>query len=169
MHKAFKRLGIFAAAFTASITLASPAHAGYDPYDDGTHTDDDTLFDSWGCYDPYKSEFPFTIYYNSNLKGAYRNLKYGVYDFNALHPGGSDPSYHALKFCYVGASSPWPGSGQPIKNNAASARNDHYKYVAHVYYNSGYRGAQDILNPYESRAQFVNVYNENASFRYWVP
>jgi hypothetical protein len=168
MRKVFKRLGTFTAALVATMTLAAPAHAGYDPFDNGTNTDDDTLFSEWGCYDQWSSAFPFTIFYNSNLGGSYRNLKYGVYDFDALRQGGSDPGAHPLKFCYIGASSPWPGSGQRIKNNAASARNDHYKYIARVYYNSGYRGAQDVLNPYESRARFVNVYNDNASFRYWV-
>ncbi|WP_431954880.1 hypothetical protein [Actinacidiphila sp. bgisy167] len=169
MRTSLRRLGVLTTTLVAAVALASPAHAGYDPYDDGTNNDDETLMNTAACADQYSSEFPFHIFYNSNLGGSYRNLKYGVYDFDALRLGGSTSTAQPLKFCMLGVSSPWPGSGQKIKNNAASARNDHYKYVARVYYFSGYNGPEDVLNPYESRARFTSVYNENASFRYWVP
>lgn len=130
--------------------------------------DFDNMFDPLVCVDHNRSgKFAFHIFYNSNLGGSYRNIGYAVYDFGAVTAGGSDSSYQPLRFCRFGASSPWPGSGQGIKNNAASARNDHDTYLARVYYSSGHRGVYDQLNPYETRAQFRNVYNENASFK-WV-
>lgn len=35
-----------------------------------------------------------------------------------------------------------------------------------MYYNSGYKGAQDVMAPYQHIDQFGNVYNENASFQW---
>ncbi|WP_240435025.1 hypothetical protein [Streptomyces sp. YIM 130001] len=100
------------------------------------------------------------------MGGSYRNIGYSVYDFNAVRPGGSNPGTYSLKFCVFGASNPWPGSAQKIKNNAASGDNDHYKYTARVYYNSGYKGAQNSMAPYQHIARFTKVYNDNASFRW---
>ncbi|MFI1176846.1 hypothetical protein [Streptomyces melanogenes] len=118
------------------------------------------------CGDPSGSSFKFHIYYNSGPAGSYRNIGYSVYDFDALRPG--DGHTHPLKFCMLGVSSPWPGSGQNIKNNAASGENTHYKYMARVYYYSGYKGNQDAIGPYQIVGQFRNVYNENASFQWTV-
>ncbi|MFC8349560.1 hypothetical protein [Streptomyces sp. NPDC057280] len=156
LAKSITAIGISLATF---LTVATgPAQAN----------DFDNMFDPRACEDQYHSgKFAFHIFYNSNLGGSYRNLGYAVYDFGAVTAGGSDSSYQPLKFCLFGASNPWPGSLQSIKNNAASARNDHETYLARVYYNHGYKGVYDQLNPLESRAKFRNVYNENASFK-WV-
>ncbi|MFF4911330.1 hypothetical protein ACFY2T_41430 [Streptomyces sp. NPDC001260] len=158
-----KRLGNRAGAVigTAAIALLAgtvPAHA---------NDDERNLMDPLACADQYRSgEFAFHIFYNTNLKGSYRNIGFSVYDLDHLRVGGDDPSTNPLRFCAFGASNPWPGSSQHIKNNAASARNDHERYSARVYFNSGYRGVYDRLAPEESRARFVNVYNNDASFRW---
>jgi hypothetical protein len=132
--------------------------------------DFENIFNPLACEDHRRSgEFAFHIFYNSNVGGAYRNIGYAVWDFDAVKAGGSDPSSQPLRFCTIGASNPWPGSGQRIKNNAASARNDHDRYLARVFYHSGYRGVYDQLNPYETRPRFRNVYNENASFKWASP
>lgn len=118
------------------------------------------------CGDPSSSPFNFHIYYNSAEAGAYRNIGYSVYDFDALRPG--DGHAYPLTFCRLGVSAPWPGSGQHIKNNAASADNTHYKYMAWVYFNSGYKGdaGKDSIGPYQHVDQFRYVYNQNASFQW---
>jgi hypothetical protein len=139
---------------------ASPARA------DDNYYDDDNLFSIEACESPDSSSFNFHIYYNSGLNGAWRNIGYHVYNFDVLRPGGSSHDTYPLRFCSEGASSPWPGSGQHIKNNAASGENTHYKYKAHVYYNSGYKGVQDVMDPYQHHDRFINVYNENASFQW---
>lgn len=128
--------------------------------------DDDNLFSMEACKEQGASSFKFHIHYNSGQGGTYRNIGYSVYDFDALRPGGSIPNTYQLKYCTFGGSSPWPGSGQKIKNNAASGSNDHYKYMARVYFNSGYKGAQDAMAPYQHIDRFRNVYNDNASFRW---
>ncbi|MFF8583065.1 hypothetical protein ACF05R_30575 [Streptomyces albidoflavus] len=131
------------------------------------NTDEDNIFSSEACQEwPGSSKFKFTIYYNSGMNGAWRNIGYSVYDFNSLKPGGSSTNVYKLKFCGGGVSTPPPGAAANIKNNAASAENYHYKYWARVYYNSGYKGAQDVMAPYQHIARFRNVYNENASFRW---
>jgi hypothetical protein len=112
------------------------------------------------CYQPGTTAFK----YNSAQGGSWRNVLYPVYNFDELRPG--DGHAHPLKFCNVGASSPWPGSLQRVKNNAASGENFHYKYTARVYFNSGYKGAQDVMSPYQHIDRFKNVYNENASFQF---
>ncbi|MFF6995232.1 hypothetical protein ACFY93_09770 [Streptomyces sp. NPDC008313] len=129
--------------------------------------DDANLHSMEACQkEPWNSDFKFHLWYNSGQNGTYRNIGYSVYDFNAIRPGGSDPGTYALRFCILGASSPWPGSGQKIKNNAASGENDHHRYWARVYFHSGYKGAQDVMAPYQHIDRFRNVYNENASFRW---
>ncbi|MFG3134303.1 hypothetical protein [Streptomyces tendae] len=127
--------------------------------------DTDNLYSVEACKDPGASKFKFHIYYNSGLNGSYRNIGYAVYNFNDV-PDGVVGVTSALRFCQIGASAPWPGSNQLIKNNAASGENDHYKYYANVYYYSGYKGAHDIMGPYQHHDRFVNVYNENASFQF---
>ncbi|SED22372.1 hypothetical protein SAMN05428945_4236 [Streptomyces sp. 2224.1] len=66
-----------------------------------------------------------------------------------------------LLFCNSGSC-----SGKGIKNNAASGENSHYKYLARVYCNSGYKGAQDVIGPYQYIDRFPHVYNQNASFQW---
>jgi hypothetical protein len=134
---------------------------------DDNQWDDENLMSPEACQEiPWNSAYKFHIYYNSKQGGAWRNIGYRVYNFDVLRPGGSIPNTYQLKFCSIGASSPWPGSGQRIKNNAASGENTHPKYVAHVYFNSGYKGAEDRLAPYEDLDRFRNVYNDNASFQW---
>ncbi|KAK1185259.1 hypothetical protein B7755_048580 [Streptomyces sp. NBS 14/10] len=126
----------------------------------------DNIFSMEICKDPFASKFKLHLYYNSGQGGAYRNIGYSVYDFSAVKIGGSDPTVHVMKFCQLGVSNPWPGSGQRLKNNAASGENEHYKYMARVYFNSGYKGAQDVMGPQQHIDQFRHVKNENASFRW---
>ncbi|QKW10883.1 hypothetical protein HUT18_14385 [Streptomyces sp. NA04227] len=140
---------------------------GMTPAAQASSYDDANLYSMETCEYPSVSQFKFHLYYNSGQGGSYRNIGYSVYDFDHVYPGGSDPSSHPIKFCIIpGASGYWPGSGQHVKNNAASGENEHYKYWARVYYNSGYKGAQDVMAPYQHIDRFVNVYNENASFRW---
>ncbi|WP_393077959.1 hypothetical protein [Streptomyces sp. LN704] len=155
MRRAMGVLAGAAAALFISVSAAPVAQA-----DDG-----DNLLSMEACAElPSSSDFKFHIYYNSGENGAWRNIGYSVYDFDALRPG--DGHAHPLRFCMLGASSPWPGSGKNIKNNAASAENDHHSYWARVYFHSGYKGAQDVMAPYQHIDRFRNVYNENASFRW---
>lgn len=153
-----KTLGVLAGAaavFVTATVVAPVAQAD----------DEDNLYSMQACDElPSTSDFKFHIYYNSGQGGAWRNIGYSVYDFNALRPG--DGHAHPLRFCNIGASNPWPGSLQNIKNNAASGENDHYKYWARVYFHSGYKGNQDAMAPYQHIDRFRNVYNENASFRW---
>lgn len=130
----------------------------------GPNNDDLTLLSMEACELPGRATFKFSLWYNSGQGGAFRNVHYAVYNFDALRPG--DGHDHPLKFCQGGASSPWPGSLQRVKNNAASGENFHYKYKARVYFKSGYKGAQDWMAPYQHIDQFLNVYNENASFQF---
>jgi hypothetical protein len=128
--------------------------------------DNENLYSMEACYAPWNSKFKFHLYYNSGMDGAYRNIGYSVYNFDQLRPGGSFTGYYPLKFCVLGAGGATPGSGQRVKNNAASGENDHYKYTARVYFESGYNGAQDVMGPYQHIARFPHVYNENASFKW---
>ncbi|WP_406461360.1 hypothetical protein OHB07_06110 [Streptomyces sp. NBC_00111] len=126
--------------------------------------DDANYFE--GCSNPDTSGFKFKIHYNSGQNGAYRYIGYAVYNFDAIDVTDGNPQGVPLKFCVTGGSAPAPGSGQRIKNNAASAENFHYKYMARVYFSSGYKGAQDVMGPGQHIDQFRNVYNENASFQW---
>ncbi|MDN3297598.1 hypothetical protein QWM81_26885 [Streptomyces ficellus] len=144
-----------AALFVANAGAASAADPGWDS---------ETLHSMEACYDPGSSKFKFTLWYNSGQNGAYRNMHHPIYNFDALRPG--DGADHPLKYCGGGGSSPWPGSYQRVKNNAASGENFHYKYTARVYFRSGFGGAQDVMGPYQHIDQFRNVYNNNASFQF---
>ncbi|WP_234432514.1 hypothetical protein [Streptomyces sp. NRRL S-378] len=144
------------AAVVGVMISAPPANAASTQYENH--------FNDTVCKDPGYSSFHFTLWYNSEFKGAYRNIGYNVWDFSderyAL-TSGKQP----LNFCMFGVSNPWPGSGEGVKNNAASAANRHATYFADVYYNSGYKGAKDevalIRNLY-------NTKNNNASFAWRV-
>ncbi|MFG2142611.1 hypothetical protein ACGFRG_00170 [Streptomyces sp. NPDC048696] len=147
-----------AVGLVASLLMVSPAQA----VDVGPND-----YNLWGedtCADPSASGFGFHIYFNSGQGGAYRNIGYSVYDFDSMK--ASDTSYHYLPFCELGASRPWPGSGQHVKNNAASGNNTHSSYSATVYFYSGFKGDQDSIGPYQHIDRFRNVYNENASFQW---
>lgn len=145
-------------ALTAAVSLLVSA-----PTANADVVDYENLYGPDRCKEPGASAFKFHIYFNSGMNGAYRNVGYSVYNFDRLVPGGSDPGAYPLKYCIVGAGGS-PGSGQKIKNNAASGENDHYKYKARVHFYSGYTGPKDVMNPGQTIAQFRYVYNENASF-----
>ena len=89
------------------------------------------------CKDTSVSKFKLHLFYNSGQGGSYRNIGYSVYDFSAVKIGGSDPTVHVLKFCKLGVSSPWPGSGQRLDaivlrkamNSSPSLRASLLKYV----------------------------------------
>jgi hypothetical protein len=86
-------------------------------------------------------------YYNSNHAGAV-----GVVGTGAIY------NLEDLIF----AAGTGSGSGQYIKNNAASAENDHSSYYFFSFYNSGWQGSYDIIPP-NSWANLNATYNENAS------
>ncbi len=158
MPRTARTLASMAAALLVSIVVA--------PNADAASGDEENIMSAEVCKDPYRSKFKLHLYYNSGQGGSYRNIGYSVYDFSAVRIGGSDPTVHVMRFCQLGASSPWPGSGQRLKNNAASGENEHYKYTARVYFNSGYKGAQDTMAPHQHIDQFRHVKNNNASFRW---
>lgn len=144
---------------TLSLATAAPAQA--------VNADNENLLSPQTCKSPHSSKFKLHLWYNSGQNGSYRNLGYSAYDFDAMKPGGADPGAHPLHFCVVnGASAPWPGSGLKLKNNAASGENEHHKYKAHIYDRSGYKGNQDIMDPYQHIDRFRHNYNDNASFKW---
>ncbi|MFI1435286.1 hypothetical protein [Streptomyces lydicus] len=138
-----------------ALLVSSPATAATT-----VHDDTDNLYSAEACKIPGKSKFDFHIYYNSAQSGAWRNIGYSVYNFADV-PDGVVGATSPLPFCNSGA-----GAGQGIKNNAASGENSHYKYMARVYFNSGFKGAQDAMAPYQHIDQFVHVFNQNASFQW---
>lgn len=87
----------------------------------------------------------FCFFYNSGLTGSH----------NALN-GNNIPNLTGYTFTSSGA-----GSGQPVKNNAASAQNNN-QCKATVFFNSNYAGVQDSFS-YRNGGQLVNTYNQNAS------
>ncbi|CCK29872.1 putative secreted protein [Streptomyces davaonensis JCM 4913] len=109
------------------------------------------------------NDFKFRLYYNSNSGGAWRDFGYSVGNFGAVEIYGSGTV--AYKFCGGTGN----GALQGVKNNAASARNEHTSYGACVYYNSWFNGAKDGLQPATPTPvskNLVNTYNENASFQW---
>lgn len=150
-------MAVVAAAATALVMTPSAYADGMTP-----NTGYENQWSPEVCKDPGSSGFKFALYFNSNFKGSYRNIGYSVWDFADERMGGAPQAgLQPLRYCSIGASSPWPGSGQNIKNNAASANNRHSSYVAHVYFNRGYKGAVDWV--YGGR-NLTNTYNNNASF-----
>ncbi|MFF7046108.1 peptidase M23 [Streptomyces massasporeus] len=94
------------------------------------------------------------LYYNSNQAGS-----------SACYVNGSD-NFAGDVFTSVGA-----GSGQPVKNNAASARN--YRSftgdtwpTARIFFNSNWGGVYDDVDAGTAR-NLKNTYNNNASLT-WV-
>lgn len=168
MQTSARRACLGALATAAVLTaFAQPAHATEsDASPEGgvlrSSADDSNVMSMEACKYPSGSKFKFSLYFNSNLKGQYRNIGYSAYDFNAIRIGGSDPGAHALKFC----GSMGPGAGLKVKNAAASAQNRHGKYKADVHFNSGYKGARDRMNPGNSMFKLKKTYNQNASFKF---
>ncbi|AXI89597.1 peptidase M23 [Streptomyces sp. ETH9427] len=87
----------------------------------------------------------FCLYYNSNFGGAHKH-------FRLSEP---DLAGYVYQCCSAGA-------GQPVKNNAASAKNDFTGTYVRVFYNSNYAGPYDTFAPQQSK-NLVNTYNDNAS------
>ncbi|MEV7087823.1 hypothetical protein AB0O07_18325 [Streptomyces sp. NPDC093085] len=147
MHRLKKSVTVAVAAAAIGIGMATPASAS---------TDSDNYW--FGCNYDSSNTFKFRIHYNSDLAGDYRNIGYAVYDFDSVATG---TTYDALRYCGFRSS----GSGQRVKNNAASARNTHSTYTGVIYYNSGYKGAADYVWGTVNRLEAT--YNDNASFQ-WV-
>ncbi|MEU2454950.1 hypothetical protein ABZ605_33285 [Streptomyces sp. NPDC012765] len=112
------------------------------------------------------TEFKFTFRFNSNQQGAYRKLGYAHGNLAASQVFAfEDPTNYPLRYCDGTGN----GSGQGIKNNAASIHNSHTSYGAVVYYNSWWQGASDGLQPgvpTPVSRNLSNTYNQNASFKW---
>lgn len=156
-----RRIAMLGAASSAAVALALVGAPAAQANPAG---DDLNLHSMEACEQPGRSDFKFTLWYNSGQGGSWRNMRYSVYNFDVLRPG--DGHAHPMKFCGIGGSSPWPGSLHRVKNSAASGENFHYKYTARVYFKSGYKGAQDVMAAYQHIDRFRNVYNDNASFQF---
>ena len=97
-------------------------------------------------HDSVCNSFEICFYYNSNLGGAKHDYRYRISNF---------AGYNFL--------SPGAGAGQPVKNNAASARNYDGYFTARVYFNSGWSGPADDVNILSWR-NLGDTYNDNASY-----
>lgn len=106
--------------------------------------------------------FKFQLFYNSDFRGSWAKFGYSEENFGA-HDG--TPGYLIFTFCEGRGN----GSGQQVKNNAASAHN-HKDYglacTARVYFNSNWKGIYDDIGSDHYR-NLVKTYNENASFK-WI-
>ncbi|MFG2813779.1 hypothetical protein [Streptomyces sp. NPDC048410] len=140
--------------FTAAAAAAAIGIVGTTP----AFADNDYDNYWFGCNYDSSNTFKFRLYYNSNLGGDYRNIGYAVYDFDSVANG---TSHGPLTYCGFKSA----GSGQHVKNNAASARNTHSTYTGVLYYNSGYKGAADYV--WGTVNQLDATYNQNASFQ-WI-
>ncbi|MFG2993270.1 hypothetical protein ACGFZK_28910 [Streptomyces sp. NPDC048257] len=112
------------------------------------------------------TEFKFTFRFNSNQGGAYRKLGYAHGNLAASQVFAfEDPTNYPLTFC----DGTGKGSGEGIKNNAASITNSHTSFGGVVYYNSWWQGAYDSLQPgvpTPVSRNLSNTYNQNASFKW---
>jgi len=98
----------------------------------------------------------FCLYYNSDQQGS-------VSDFPAAGLE-SIPDYGTGTSCYVFKTAGVAGSGQCVKNNAASVRNLTTKSVT-VYFNSGYGGATQTIAAGAAANLNATLKNNNASHR----
>ncbi|MDH6711074.1 hypothetical protein P3T27_007826 [Kitasatospora sp. MAA19] len=114
------------------------------------------------CNAQTESRFNFTLWYNSSYSGSHRNFGSGVNNFADEPYGGDDPHTNPepLSFCPDQGN----GSGQGVKNNAASAQNRDTRYNAVIFFRSWCQGARDTLTPMSSWFQLKETYNNNASF-----
>ncbi|MEU2870255.1 peptidase inhibitor family I36 protein [Streptomyces olivoreticuli] len=94
----------------------------------------------------------FCLYFNSNGDGAFTRAS------------GNIPDLAGMTFDACGRSC--KGLGQPVKNNAASARNTNDWFMAKVFYHSNYKGAFDFIDTNTLR-NLENTKNENASVLFW--
>jgi hypothetical protein len=91
-----------------------------------------------------RCSFDLCLYYNSNEQGAGAGFNGDVSDLSG--------------YAY---SSTGAGAGQGVKNNAASAEDDD-NGEDFIYFNHGYAGNYDWLNP-DSYGQLYYTYNNDAS------
>ena len=89
------------------------------------------------------------LYFNSNHQGSLADFYYEVEDFAG--------------FTFLSSGN---GKGQPVKNNAASACNKDNLLTARIYFNSGWAGPYDDVQPGTCR-NLSNTYNENASLTWF--
>ncbi|MTD53301.1 peptidase inhibitor family I36 protein [Amycolatopsis pithecellobii] len=90
------------------------------------------------------------LYYNSNCQGSFADF------------GGWVDDFAGYTFRSSGA-----GKGQPVKNNAASARNRDGDWTARIWFNSGQKGSYDNIAPSTPCQNLQNTYNENASLSWY--
>ena len=103
------------------------------------------------------------LYYNSNESGASAYFHGNINNY----AGYSEYCEEATVCEYVYVFSEGNGSGQAVKNNAASGHNDSGVYEFTVFYNSGYSGPSQTFGVEYSGASAQNLNstlkNENAS------
>ncbi|MFJ8311018.1 MULTISPECIES: hypothetical protein [unclassified Streptomyces] len=156
MTKARPVLATLAAAsaltLAAGTAQATPAKA-----DGNVETRNDANVSAYQC--STGNTFKFRLFYNSGQKNAWIRFGYSEQNFGA---GDGSSGYLIYHYC----KDTGDGSGQKVKNNAASARN--YKTSqcwAYTYYNSWYQGPADLIDTNTGR-NLYNTYNENASFQW---
>ncbi|MGW1198847.1 hypothetical protein ACWD4B_23875 [Streptomyces sp. NPDC002536] len=147
-----------AVAAAALSVAASPAFAEGDPTGESTYNNNLTVLSMEKCAE-HSEDFRFRFYYHSDYKGAWVNVGHPIYDLKAI--GQGDGSYPALYFC----GGTGDGAGQQVANNAASAYNWFNAYCGTVYYNHGYRGAQDDIFS-RSGANLTNTKNNDRSVNF---
>ncbi|MET3988043.1 hypothetical protein [Streptomyces sp. PvR034] len=91
------------------------------------------------------------FYYSPYLEGAY----HVYYQYN-----GNVPDQSGDKFGGYGA-----GSGQGVRNNAASVQNTSSSRFVFVYYSPNYGGPNEQVNT-NDWINLVNLRNNNASFKW---
>ncbi|WP_328312292.1 peptidase inhibitor family I36 protein [Streptomyces sp. NBC_00442] len=89
------------------------------------------------------------FYYNSNTRGAMQSYWINWKDFAGQTFWGPG----------------LPGTGEPLKNNAASVINAFRVSGAIVYYNSNYQGPSDFTS-YQDWRNLSSTYNNNASWHF---
>lgn len=90
------------------------------------------------------------LYYNSGCNGSFADFGGWINDFAG--------------YVFVG---PGAGKGQPVKNNAAAAKNRDATFTARIWFNSNQKGIYDNIGPSTSCRNLVNTYNENASLSWY--
>ncbi|MGW1198848.1 hypothetical protein ACWD4B_23880 [Streptomyces sp. NPDC002536] len=143
----------------ATLSVAAPAYAEGDPTDVVDTNGDDTIMSPDRC-DGHQDRFRFAFYYHSDYKGASVFVGHPIYDLKSISVGAGN-TYPPLRYC----EGTGDGAGQQVANNAASAYNWFEGYCATVYYNQGYRGAQDDISS-RSGANLTGTNNNNRSINF---
>lgn len=156
---------VMAAAATLPILTAGPASAAtlnynvssncatYPEHCSGGEVVDDPLYVNYHSADS-----------NGNVSGSFAEFYGDVYNYasDTTHSENTDYVYH-----YVFLSGYGDGSGQAVKNNAASANNCSTVDGYRIYYSSGYSGHSQYIDHYYGCSFNVNLdstlKNENAS------